>query len=270
MLKLPICLLLLVLFTGACTSPDAGESAPGAADIKGASQDPFHLFLLAGQSNMAGRGVVDEASTTPHPNVFALNQQGVWAPAIDPIHFDKPVAGVGPGKAFGEAIAAAYPGMKIGLIPAAVGGSPIASWEPGALDPATGTHPYDDALAQARRAMEDGQLKAILWHQGESDSHPDRSPVYREKLVALINRFRTDLGNAELPFFIGQLGRFDTWSAAKKEVDAAHQSIAAAMAGVYFVDADGLDHKGDSLHFSTAAARALGARYAAAYLDHPW
>lgn len=93
------------------------------------------MFLLAGQSNMAGRGTVTPQDRTPHPRVLMLNQAGEWVPAVDPMHFDKPVAGVGPGRTFGIAIAEANPGVTIGLIPCAVGGSPIDAWQPGVLRP---------------------------------------------------------------------------------------------------------------------------------------
>ena len=69
------------------------------------SKDRFHLFLLVGQSNMAGRGVVADEDRTAHPRVLMLNQAGEWVPAIDPMHFDKPIAGVGLGKTFGQIIA---------------------------------------------------------------------------------------------------------------------------------------------------------------------
>ena len=65
-------------------------------------EDPtaFHLFLLAGQSNMAGRGDVEEQDRVPHPRVFMLTKNNEWKPAVDPLHFDKSVAGVGLGKTF--------------------------------------------------------------------------------------------------------------------------------------------------------------------------
>ena len=113
---------------------------------------------------MAGRGVVEPQDRVADLNVVMLDRTGVLV--IDPIHYDKPIAGVGPGHSFARALVANDPNAHVGLIPAAVGGSPISSWEPGALDPATKTHPYDDALVRARAAMRDGRLRAILWHQG--------------------------------------------------------------------------------------------------------
>ena len=78
------------------------------------AKEKFHLYLLIGQSNMAGRGAVEEADKTPHPRVLSFTKQNAWAPAVDPLHFDKPIAGVGLGSAFGRAMAEANPGVTIG------------------------------------------------------------------------------------------------------------------------------------------------------------
>ncbi len=228
----------------------------------------MQLFLLAGQSNMAGRGRVEEEDRVVHSRVLMLNRQLEWVPASDPVHFDKSVAGVGPGRSFGIALADADSTATIGLVPTAVGGSPITSWEPGALDPATRTHPYDDALIRARAAMRGGTLKAILWHQGESDSHDPAAALYEGRLRALIERFRSDLGAPELPFIIGQLGKFEKgpWSAAKARVDSAQRAVAAQMQNVAFVSSEGLADRGDTTHFDSRSAREIGRRYAKAYL----
>jgi len=87
----------------------------------------FCLYLLIGQSNMAGRGEVEPEDRVAHPRVLALDRENRWAPAVEPIHFDKPIAGVGPGRAFGVAMAERDPSVRIGLIPCAAGGSPIAA-----------------------------------------------------------------------------------------------------------------------------------------------
>ena len=107
-----------------------------------------------------------------------LDKQRAWVPAVDPMHFDKPIAGVGLGRSFAARIADAQPGVTIGLIPAAVGGSPIDAWQPGVYYEPTKSHPWDDAIARARVALASGTLKAILWHQGESDATPDLAPGY--------------------------------------------------------------------------------------------
>ena len=127
------------------------------------SKKNFHLFLLAGQSNMAGRGEIEEQDRVAHPRVLMLSEDREWIPAVAPIHFDKTVAGVGLGKSFAIALAEANPGITIGLIPAACGGSPIESWEPGGFHKQTQSPPYDDAISRTRTALKDGTLKGILW-----------------------------------------------------------------------------------------------------------
>ena len=230
----------------------------------------YQLFLLIGQSNMAGRGVVVAEDTVADSRVMMLNKDSAWVPAVEPLHFDKPIAGVGPGRAFGLAVAERNPAVTIGLIPAAVGGSSILTWEPGAHDSATDTHPYDDAMARARKAMESGTLAAVLWHQGESDSNADRAPQYKQRLATLITRLREEFGDPDLPFLIGQLGRFDEnpWNEWRQEVNDAHVELANEVDEVYFVSSDGLGDKGDGIHFSASAARELGRRYADAYSEH--
>ena len=249
--------LLLALICSACTGP----AAP-------APQRPMHLFLLAGQSNMAGRGTVTEADRTPHPRIWMLDAEMRWVPAVDPVHFDKPVAGVGPGLSFARTLVERDPEIVVGLIPAAVGGSPILSWQPGAVHDQTGTPPYDDAMTRARAAAGAGELRAILWHQGESDANPRLSAGYEGRLRDLIGRFRQDLARPDLPFLIGQLGQWPErpWNDAWKQVDEAHRRVADGVPHAAYVSSAGLPHRGDTLHFSTAAARELGRRYAEAYL----
>ena len=231
-------------------------------------KENFHLFLLVGQSNMAGRGKVTPADQTVNPQVLMFDQSGNWVPAVDPLHFDKPkVVGVGLGRTFGLEIAKDNPNITIGLIPCAVGGSPIATWEPGAYDKATKTHPYDDAMKRAQQALPAGELKGILWHQGEGDSSPKKAALYQDKLHALIARFRQELNAPDVPFIAGQMGQFSErpWSEARKQVDQVHQNLPREVPHTAFVSSTGLKHKGDKVHFDADSYRELGRRYAAAY-----
>lgn len=231
-------------------------------------REKFHLFLLVGQSNMAGRGKVEDDDRKPNPRVLMFTKDRTWEPAVDPLHFDKPkVVGVGLGRTFGLALAEADPDATIGLIPCAVGGSPIETWEPGAFDAPTKTHPWDDAMLRAGAALPAGTLKGILWHQGESDASAERSPLYEKRLHDLIDRFRVTLKAPEVPFIAGQMGQFPKkpWSADAKRVDAVHRGLPLAVPHTAFVSSDGLTDNGDSVHFNAASYRELGRRYAAAY-----
>jgi hypothetical protein len=244
-----------------------GEGARAAAQRPTSERERFHIFVLAGQSNMAGRGIVEAEDSLVHPRVWMLDRDLRWVPAVDPMHFDKPIAGVGPGRSFGIAMAEADPTIHIGLVPTAVGGSSIAAWVPGAIHEETGAYPYDEAIVRVIAAMKDGELKGVLWHQGESDSTNEAAPEYGANLRSLIERFRERLDSPDLPFLIGQLGRFERrpWSDSRTRVDAAQQALASQLANVAYVSAEGLTDMGDALHFSAAAARELGRRYAAVY-----
>ena len=230
-------------------------------------KEDFHLYLLVGQSNMAGRGKISEADKKPHPRVFMFTKEKSWMPAVAPLHFDKPIAGTGLGRTFGIRMAETKPHAHIGLIPCAAGGSPIRTWEPGGYHGQTKSHPWDDAIARAKAAMEHGTLKGILWHQGESDSNEKDAPAYEEKLHDLVARFRKELGAPDVPFIAGQMGIFAErpWSDAKKQVDQAHRDLPRKIHNTAFVSADGLGHKGDKIHFSASSFRTLGHRYAKAY-----
>lgn len=238
----------------------------GAAELP--DKENFHLFLLVGQSNMAGRGKVTPADRKPHPRVLMLTKAGQWAPAADPVHFDKPgMVGVGLGKTFGTLIAEKKPGITVGLIPCAHGGSPISAWQPGQYYKPTRGHPWDDAIKRAGIAMKKGSLKGILWHQGESDSRKGLAEIYEARLHELIARFRAKLDAPEVPFIAGQMGIFKErpWSEAKKQVDQAHRELPGKIKGAAFVDAKGLAHKGDKVHFDASSYRELGRRYAGAF-----
>ncbi len=228
----------------------------------------MHIFLLAGQSNMAGRGELSDIDRALHPRVFVLDKNDNWVTATEPIHFDKPkVRGTGPGLAFAKEIAKQNPEIRIGLVPTAVGGSGIQTWVPGGYHEKTGLYPWDDAVRRLRVAMQSGELKAVLWHQGESDSRPESANLYEARLHDLIRRFRNVAGNDKLPFIVGQLGQFKEWSDGRQLVNAVHENVPAHFENTRFVSSDDLTHIGDKTHFDAASARELGRRYADAYAD---
>ena len=237
------------------------------------SKDKLHLFLLVGQSNMADRGTVEAQDKTPHPRVLMLSKAGEWVPAVDPMHFDKPAAGVGLGKTFGQLYAEAHPDVTVGLIPCAVGGSHIDAWQPGVFYAPTKSYPWDDMLKRTQLALKAGTLKGIFWHQGEADSTDKLAPAYEAKLHDLIARMRQAVGSPETPFIAGQMGKFADapWDAFKTQVDAVHQALPTKVAHTAFVSAEGLGHRGDKVHFDSPAYRELGKRFFEAWgkLERP-
>ena len=219
----------------------------------------FHIYLLLGQSNMAGRGEITEAYKEQlHPRVLSLSKEGTWETAKHPLHFDKPkVAGVGPGMSFGIAMAEADSNITIGLVPCAVGGTSINTWMPGGFDAATGTHPYDDALVRIQAAMQVGVIKGVLWMQGESDA--GRSGEYLPKLVELVQLLRTVSSNNCLPFVAAELGTYkSTYDNITKEI----KKLPSIIAHTAVVSSEGLTPKEDLIHLDSPSATLLGQRFA--------
>ncbi len=237
------------------------------------AQEKLDLYLLIGQSNMAGRGIVEAEDTIPLQNVLTLTKDLKWKPAQDPIHFDKKIAGVGLGRTFGIEMQKLNPDVKIGLIPCAVGGSPIDSWKAGAIYMGTETYPWDDMVARLEFALQDGELKGILWHQGEADTKLERAPYYGQKLKDLISRLRKLVGNPELPFVAGEMVKaFQSYNGKvwkeeaiyPKMVTNATKLLAKADPNMEMVSSKGLKDKGDQVHFDAQSYRELGKRYAKA------
>jgi hypothetical protein len=226
----------------------------------------FDLYILMGQSNMAGRGTVtDNLAAAGHDRVFVWNKDLQWTLAKHPLHFDKPAAaGVGPGLAFGTKMANANKKVRIGLIPCAVGGTKIEYWVPGAYDPATKTHPYDDAVVRIKAAMRYGKVKGVIWHQGEANSDRARLKNYPEQLATLIKRVRDLTGDPNLPFIAGELGRFYANSA---DFNVQLQQLPKQVPFTGVVSSKGLQHKGDQVHFDGPSANQLGERYAKKMLN---
>jgi len=221
-----------------------------------AADADFHLYLLIGQSNMAGRGKIELQDKVAVPRVLMLNKANEWVSAVDPISFDKSIAGVSLGRTFGIEMAQANKKVKIGLIPCAVGGTPIRRWQQkGDL--------YQKALKRAKLAQKDGVIKGILWHQGESDSGKEETAkIYATQLHAMIGAWRKDLGSESIPVVVGELGQFFKSAKYKGTVDAALKSLPGKVKHTGWVSSQGLKHKGDAVHFDAASYREFGKRYA--------
>jgi hypothetical protein len=233
---------------------------------------PRELFLLVGQSNMAGRGVVEEQDRQAIARVFMLNKSMEWVPAVDPVHFDKPdIAGVGLARSFGRTLAAADPNASIGLIPAAFGGTSLDEWK-------AGGKLYEEAVRRAKFAMREGKLRGILWHQGEADAgKQELAASYRERFAAMIAQLRSDLGAPDVPVVVGQLGVFLSEGQTPRSpfaalVDEQLATIPLKVPRTAFVPSAGLTSNPDHLHFDARSQREFGRRYALAFLglDASW
>jgi Carbohydrate esterase, sialic acid-specific acetylesterase len=253
---------LLLLALGLSFTAPAAETNPAARPLELPAKNSVYLYLLMGQSNMAGRGKIEPEDKTPNPRVLVLTANGMWKLAVEPITRDNPrIMGVGPGLAFGKAMAERFSKVTIGLVPCAVGGTPLSRWQKGG-------DLYSNAVYHARLAMEDGTLKGILWHQGENDSISGLAETYGDRLVQMIHDIRADLGLPELPFVVGQIGEFiykrkPNNLPEARLVNDALLKIPDRVPHTACVRSRGLTCKRDQIHFDTPAQRELGRRFAA-------
>lgn len=227
---------------------------------------PLQIYLLAGQSNMAGRGAVEEVDRQPDPRIFVLDRNDHWKLQGEPIHFDKDIAGVGLGFTFAKLAADASPGTSIGLVPCAVGGTEIARWLPGA-------DLYENACRRARLAGRYGKICGILWHQGEGDSEDEgKARTYANRLSKVVIGFRKDLGVQDVPFLTGKLGEFLRGNSRRHcmfsgIVDEEIESLRDLLPFYAVVPSSGLGHCGDELHFNAESIKEFGRRYYRAMRD---
>jgi hypothetical protein len=228
----------------------------GAAASAQTAPEHMKLFLLIGQSNMAGRGVVGPDDRVTNPRIFMLTRELSWKLATDPVHFDKPIAGVGLCSEFARVLVKSDPTIVIGLIPCAVGGTSLDEWRPGGAL-------YVNAVARAREAMKRGTLAGILWHQGEADIAHERVATYADRFASMIALLRSDLGAEKVPLVIGEIGHFRRENT---EFNAVIPSVARGVALCAYVTTENLKDRGDRLHFDTPSLYVLGQRYATAYM----
>ena len=74
----------------------------------------IHSFLLIGQSNMAGRGLISEAHAIDSSHIL-INSNGCWTAMFRPINRDRPFAGVNLAESFAESYAKKHD-VDVGLI----------------------------------------------------------------------------------------------------------------------------------------------------------
>lgn len=247
-------LLIAVLLLHAPIAP-AGE----AVEIPAATN--LHLYLLIGQSNMAGMGKMLPEDKIPEPRVLMLDKQLRWVPAVDPMHYFKPVLGVGPGRTFARAMLRHNDDITIGLIPCAVMGNPLVHWEKDG-------YLYRDAVKRTRAALANGTLKGILMHHGEADSRiREDAESYGTRVAQMIRDLRSALDAPDVPIVLGTLADFvmdNPYYPLASVVSDASRSIPDVVPFSAVVTTEGLHDRGDKVHFSRSSQEELGRRYAEA------
>jgi hypothetical protein len=225
------------------------------------------VFILCGQSNMAGRAKVEPMDTIVNKRILTINQHGDVIYAKEPIHFYEPKhSGLDCGLSFAHELLEQIPKKKsILIIPAAIGGSSINQW---ANDSIVKDVPLlTNFKEMAALGMKHGTIKAILWHQGENDARKkELIEIYDIELKRLVTLFRQIVHNPKIPILIGGLGSYSEKEALWKNLNEKIQCYIKTDSNSFYIPSDGLLDMGDRIHFNSASTRELGKRFAKTYL----
>lgn len=230
-----------------------------------------HIYLLLGQSNMAGDSGHDSQDQVNHPRVQMLgfnNQSGtsfnVWHNFnLAPMHHEG--TGVSPGNTFGRCMADANPNVTIRLVPLAIPGAPIELFQKGVPRPGNFFLPPDNNWSGGYAWMQNrinaalnnsnGVIKGILFLQGESNASQSDWP---EKAAGVINDLKSDYNTGNIPVLIGEL-RSDTFASHNaQQIPEMRNRINNA----HIISSAGLTPANDDFHFSRQAYRDYGYRFA--------
>lgn len=239
--------------------------------------------LCIGQSNMVGHG--GDSYTTAGDLAGLYGNDRSWKHLADPYDsggtsseadFDYG-SGASLVPSLVNALSAYFPGLPIGVVPAAKGSSPLACagsngcWgHRNADDPADPSNLYGNSLTKARRV---GGVELIVMHQGETDAtNSTPSATYASELARLAQNYRADLG--DVPLFMCQLGRSTTDVSVKNRTDSSMQAIRVAQHDAddpprIYLAATAIDLDVDETdHYVKPTLDELGRRIAAAIAYH--
>ena len=202
-------------------------------------EEKKHLFILSGQSNMAGH-----------------RPEEAFIPAVE--------------EAFGK--------ENVIVIQDAQGGQPIQRWykawkEPEGEAPETTGDLYERLMGKVNQKIEGEGLASVsfFWMQGERDAKMQWASVYEESLKGLYQQMSDDLGRDDIIFVIGRLSDNGIGKEQWDQIRMIQVKVADSDDKFAWVDTDdlndGKNRKGreikDDLHYSSEGYRIFGERMAA-------
>jgi len=242
------------------TGPVGEVTAEELANQYSGSRDKLHIYLLIGQSNMAGRAPIPDEDKGPMEGCYLLDHENRWLPASNPLNRFSTILVSGkqrlnPGYMFAKTMRKNNPDVSIGLICNARGATAIEQWLPG-------TEYYEQAIKRVRNARHTGVLKGVLWHQGESNKDDTE---YLGKLKMLIAQLRKDLGDENLPFVAGGIHESEK-NPLGRIINPQLARLPGEVPFTGFASAEGLGTFDGKAHFAPDDMKTLGKRYADAMI----
>ncbi len=224
------------------------------------------VVLMMGQSNALGEdtAVDPDGLDAVNPNIIAWTQfdgwqvadlcsqiwQKGWFPWRGGVCSNHPAFQIAKG------IVASDPSRKVAIIPTGIAGKPISWWDNGALA-------YELANEQTRNALaalpSHSKVDLVAWSQGEANDGVEDQ--WYSNLTDLISRLRSESWfDVQETVFIAQETKDSSVNDTLPWFDSDNDDL------TNWIAASDLSTK-DGVHWSAAALRTLGNRYATKYLS---
>lgn len=250
--------------------------------LKAAVDENFYIYLCFGQSNMEGAARPEAQDlVSPGPRFLLMSavddpqrgrKMGEWCEAVPPLC--RPNTGLTPVDYFGRTMIQGLPeNIRVGVIHVAIGGiriegfmpDSIASyvktapgWMKGMLE-AYDNNPYERLVTLAKKAQQDGVIKGILMHQGESNTGDQE---WANKVQNVYDHLLGDLQlkPEEVPLLAGEVVQANGKGqciAMNKQIQELPKTLHTSLV----ISSTGCTNGPDNLHFDAAGYRELGRRY---------
>jgi hypothetical protein len=246
------------------------------------AQDPnFYIYLCFGQSNMEGQGAIQDQDLEVDSRfqVFqALDcanlgrNKATWYTATPPTC--QCYSKLSPADYFGRTMVAYLPdSISVGIINVAVGGCDIRLFDKDLYRDYDSTYkedwftakvkdyggnPYQYLINLAKLAQQDGIIKGILLHQGETNTGQELWPSYVKKIYSDM------LGDLSLEANLAPLLAGQVLSAGENccsSMNAIIDRLPDTIPTAHVVSSKGCSGQ-DMAHFDSEGYRTLGRRYA--------
>lgn len=253
------------------------------------AQNPnFYLYLCFGQSNMEGVGPIEAQDKTVDSRFKTfqaidcenLNRtKAKWYDALPPIcqcHSNLSVADY-----FGRTMVASLPdSITVGIVTVAIGGCDIRifdkdiyldydstyaeSWFADKVIAYKG-NPYKYLIELAKLAQQDGVIKGILLHQGETNTGNTEWPLYVQKIY---DNMLTDLSldAKSTPLLAGEVVGAEAGGCCST-MNPIINKLPETIPTAHVISSEGCDVQEDKAHFTSEGYRIMGRRYGAKMLS---
>ena len=253
-----------------------------------APDDNFYIFLCFGQSNMEGAARPEPQDLEGVDDRFQMmaavddaqrgRKMGEWYKALPPLCREN--TGLTPVDYFGRTLTENLPqNVRVGVITVAIGGIHIQGFlndsiktyvkrAPGWMKPmlaAYNNNPYERLVSLAKKAQQQGVIKGVLMHQGESNTG---DPKWAGMVQLVYDNLLGDLQlkPEEVPLLVGEVVQANGEGlcvAMNKQINELPQTLHTSQV----ISSKGCSNGPDKLHFDAAGYRELGRRYGERMLE---